>query len=354
MRYVPYIGTWIGVIPPALFTFAVSDGWGLTIGVIVLFLGLEMICNNIFEPLLYGSRLGLSEVAQLIATAFWFFLWGPVGMILAWPLTTCLLMCGKYVPQLQFLNVLLGDQPVLPTQLAFYQRVAARDHDEAAQIIEKELKTRPIATVFDEILLAALVEARRDAEEKRHSQEEFVAVLGSIREIADDVADLQESKDVIEPVESPMSILIAPAKDAADQTAGELLARLLGPGRWQPEVAPASVLISELLAMIEKSNPAIVVIASLPPGGVTHTRYLCKRIRRQFPDVKLVTGRWLDTSADIASTKELFRAAGADELTFTLAETVAHLDAWWTVLSSGTSNEFADNEAEIGTLSASV
>ncbi|HKA08515.1 MAG TPA: AI-2E family transporter, partial [Gemmataceae bacterium] len=99
MRYVPYIGTWIGVIPTVLFTFAVTDGWGMTVMVLVLFLGLEIVCNNVFEPHVYGSRLGLSEVAQLVAAAFWAFLWGPVGLILSGPLTTCLLVLGKYVPE---------------------------------------------------------------------------------------------------------------------------------------------------------------------------------------------------------------------------------------------------------------
>ena len=127
MRYIPYIGTWIGLIPPVLFSFATAPawggGWGQPVCVLVLFLGLEAICNNVFEPWLYGQTMGLSGVAQLIAAAFWAFLWGPIGLILSGPLTACLLVLGKYVRRFEFLEVLLGDEPALEPRVAFYQRL---------------------------------------------------------------------------------------------------------------------------------------------------------------------------------------------------------------------------------------
>ena len=189
MRYVPYIGTWIAVLPPLLFTFAVSDGWGATAGVFVLFLGLETLCNNFVEPSLYGPRLGLSEVAQLVATAFWMFLWGPVGLILAWPLTTCVLMVGKYVPQWRFLNVLLGDEPVLSPRVAFYQRLAAHDQDEATDIAEKALDSRPLQQVFDDLFVPALSQPREDSAAGLVSDHDLDFVVHAIEEVAEGAED---------------------------------------------------------------------------------------------------------------------------------------------------------------------
>jgi hypothetical protein len=341
MRYVPYIGTWIGVIPPALFTFAVTDGWGMTIVVLVLFLGLELVCNNVFEPLLYGSRLGLSEVAQLVAAAFWAFLWGPVGLILSGPLTTCLLVLGKYVPQWQFLNVLLGDEPVLSPRVAFYQRLTARDQDEAAEIVEKELASRPAEEVFDDVLLPALAAVRRDIVEGRLSEDDLNFVTASVQEFAEEAAEAkaaeakaEEAKAAAEPgpAQARARVVFIPARDSADRAAAELLARLLDPALWDVEVEKASPLPTELVARLEEHPPSAVVIGSLPPGGLTHTRYLYKRLRQQFPDLKVLIARW--ASADKDSAWDRFRDAGADEVVTTLKDARTFLDGWRAVFTS--------------------
>ena len=329
MRYVPYIGTWIGVIPPALFTFAVSEGWGKPIGVVVLFLGLEALCNNIFEPLLYGSRLGLSEVAQLVATAFWAFLWGPVGMILAWPLTTCLLMIGKYVPRLRFLNILLGDEPVLSPRVAVYQRLMARDQDEAAQIVEKELGTRPVEQVFDDLLIPVLAAARRDTAAGRLTQDDLRFITAAIHDVAEEVVEVHPPDSP--PVSAPVRVVLLPAKDEADRAAADLFARLLEPSVWEVEVAPANALTSEALELVEKLSPALVVIAALPPGGLTHTRYLCKRLRQRGAEVKIIVGRWASSEDDAAGWDQL-RTAGADEVTASVEATRTYVLSWRAVL----------------------
>jgi len=189
MRYVPYIGTWIGLVPPTLFALATNDTWVAPILVVSLYLGLELTCNNWLEPVLYGKSLGLSEVAQIVATAFWALLWGPVGMILAWPLTTCLLVMGKYVPHLRFLNVLLGDEPVLAPRVAFYQRLAARDPDEAAEILVKELETHTPEQVYDDVVLPALVVARRDAKGGPLGEDDLKAIMTAAWEVIEETGE---------------------------------------------------------------------------------------------------------------------------------------------------------------------
>lgn len=335
MRYVPYIGTWIGVIPPALLTFAISDGWWLTVGVLALFLGLEALCNNIFEPLLYGKRLGLSEVAQLVATAFWAFLWGPVGMVLAWPLTTCLLVMGKYVPHWRFLSVLLGDEPVLSPRVAFYQRLAARDQDEAAAIAEKELAARPADQVFDDLLVPALSAARQDTADRRLSDEDLGFITGAVREVAEEVSEFKAA-DAADAAGAGgrARLMVAAAKDGVDHTAADLLARLLDPTLWEVDVAPPNTLTAELIGRVGETGPAVVVIASVPPGGLTHTRYLCKRIRQRYPELKIVVGRWSAGDLDPA-TAEPLRAAGADEVAGSLEATRTFLSGWRAVFAAG-------------------
>jgi predicted PurR-regulated permease PerM len=324
MRYVPYVGTWIGVVPPALYALAVGDGWGLTVGVAALYLGLELICNNVFEPLLYGPSMGLSEVAQLVAAGCWGFLWGPIGLILSGPLTVCLLVLGKHVTRFQFLDVLLGDEPVLPERVAFYQRLAARDQDEASQIALATGGTdSDPAEVYDKVLVPALCLARRDHEERDLSDEGLGFVTRATREIGEEVA-LARPAVTIAGDARRVRVLVAPARDEIDQAAAELLGRLLDPGRWDAEVVTDELLAAELLARIERTDPAAVVIASLPPGGVAHTRYLVTRIKARFPDLKLVVGRW-GRGEDFPDDAQ---AGGADWVDYTLADTRKRLAEW--------------------------
>jgi methylmalonyl-CoA mutase cobalamin-binding subunit len=323
MRYVPYIGTWISVIPPTVFTFAVSDTWGPPIMVFVLFIGLELLAGNVAEPLLFGHSLGLSEVAQLVAAAFWAFLWGPVGLILSG--------LGKYVPQWRFLSILLGDEPVLSPRVAFYQRLAARDQDEAVEIVEKELAKRPAEEVVDDVLVPVLAAARRDAAEGRLSDDDLRFVTTAVREAGEDVI---EPKPPEAPAgQKPVRVVVLPAKDAVDHAAAELFGRLLEPAHWEAEVAPANALASELLDLVRKTDPAVVVIVALPAGGLTHTRYLCKRLRAQAADLKIVVGRWTAPEDDSPGWAQL-KSSGADEVSGSVAATKSFLVGWRTVLAT--------------------
>ncbi len=331
MRYVPYIGTWIGLIPPALFALAANAGWTPLFLVSALYLGLELFCNNVMEPRLYGKSLGLSEVAQLVATAFWALLWGPIGMILAWPLTTCLLVLGKYVPRWRFLNVLLGDEPVLEPRVAFYQRLAARDPDEAAEIVLKELETNPPERVYDDVVLPALATARRDIRTDALGDDDLKGITAAVREVVEETGEDRPAPP-LGAAEDRVRALLVPALDDLDRAGLEIFARLFDPAQWEMEILPPNTLASELLQRIEDQRPVAVVIGSLPPGGRTHTRYLCKRIRARFPELKLVVGRWTDEEDKEAA--EQFKAAGADEVTASTASARDFLAGWQAVFES--------------------
>ena len=321
MRYVPYIGTWVGLIPPVLFSFATAPewgaGWGQPAAVFVLFIGLETICNNFIEPTLYGKSMGLSEVAQLVAAAFWAFLWGPIGLILSGPLTVCLLVLGRHVRQFEFFVVLLGDEPALEPQVAFYQRLTARDQDEAAEVALGAAEENGAETAFDKVLVPALCLARRDHDDGDLDKADLRYVVGATREIAEEIAELRAPTTGA--FEARVRVLVVPARDEAEHVAAEVFAMTLDPARWEVKVAGDETLASELVGIVAEFRPAVVVIATMPPGGVTHARYLLARLRQRFPEVKLLVGRWGCESAALDPRSEAIK--NTDGIDRTLADT---------------------------------
>lgn len=336
MRYVPYIGTWIGLIPPVLFSVATAPGWGQPLAVLALFLSLEMFCNNIVEPYVYGQSMGLSEVAQLIAAALWAFLWGPIGLILSGPLTVCLLVLGRHVPRFELFVVLLGDKPALKPQVAFYQRLAARDQDEAAEVaVEAAKQTSPEQT-FDTVIVPALCLAKRDREEGNLDAADLQFVIDAAREIVEEVAELREPTNG--GGEERHRVLISPARDAAENVTAHMLALMLDPNRWEVKVAGDETLASEIVEIIADFRPDVVVIATIPPGGMSHTRYLVTRIRKRFADIPVLVGRWgCEEENQVESSRESIR--NIDGLDRSLAATSKRLAELHPLLSAGSKNE---------------
>ena len=361
MRYVPYIGTWIGLIPPTLFAFAMSDGVWQPIAVLALFLGLEAICNNIVEPWLYGASMGLSEVAQLIAAGLWAFLWGPIGLILSGPLTVVLLILGKYVSRFQFLEVLLGDEPALEPRVAFYQRLNARDQDEASDIARDAAKDAEPAAVFDRVIIPALCLAKRDHADGDLTDDGLKFAVVAAREIGDEVADelaarpgeAAHANGVPQP-QDRVPIVLCPARDEADRAAVELLGRLLDPARWEVRIAAVDTLASELLDLVAEHHAAAVVIGSLPPGGLAHSRYLATRLRSRFPELKLIVGRW-GRGEDFPEEETKPGPIAADWVEDTLAGTRERLTGWYSVFAAEEVTERSNEKnRRVGTAGASV
>jgi methylmalonyl-CoA mutase cobalamin-binding subunit len=194
------------------------------------------------------------------------------------------------VSRFNFFVVLLGDEPALEPRVAFYQRLAARDQDEAADVaIEEANRTTP-EEAFDTVIIPALGLARRDHEEGDLDAAAMKFVISAAREVAVEVADLREAP--VERVEERVRVLLCPARDEAEQVATDLLAMTLDANRWEVKVSGDDTLASELIEQVAEFQPAVVVIASMPPGGLSHVRYLLTRLRQRFPDVKLLVGRW--------------------------------------------------------------
>ncbi len=358
MRYIPYVGTWLGLIPPVLFSIATAPdwgaGWGQPLAVFALFAVMEAVCNNVFEPWLYGQSMGLSEVAQLISAAFWAFLWGPIGLILSGPLTTCLLVLGKNVRRFEFLDIMLGDEPPLAPHVAFYQRLTARDQDEAADVALKVAKESGPDVAFETVVIPALCMARRDADDGDLDATALKFIVRGAREVAGEVADLREVRP--HPHDGTrVRVLVVPARDEAEHVAADILAGTLDPTTWDVRVPGDEMLASELIAAVEDFQPSVVVLVTLPPGGLSHCRYLVNRLRAKCPGVKVVVGRWgtAHENKPIAETTE-GGIKGVDGIGRTLSETQKRLTEMCPIMAAEADNneKSAGERGLVGTLSA--
>jgi predicted PurR-regulated permease PerM len=339
MRYVPYLGVWVAIVPPIGLSLAAATGWSQPLWVIGLVAVMEIVTANFIEPIVFGQSIGVSEVALLISAAFWAWLWGPIGLVLSAPLTVCLVVLGKHVPQLEFFDILLGDAPALPPRVVLYQRLLAHDQDEAAEVVDQAASKGPREQVYDDLLLPTLATARRDRERGDLPEPDQQAILAAVRELAEELAErepIPADSGANRPADGVrVRVLGCPARDAGDELALNLFRDLLDPVKWAVEVLSPDTLSSELLDAVEKVQPAAVCIGALPPGALAHTRYLCKRLRQRFPDVKLLVGLW-GLSGDKDVPRQALMDAGADAVAITLADARQQLTEWLPVFQAET------------------
>jgi predicted PurR-regulated permease PerM len=323
LRFVPYVGTWLGAALLFFFTVATLPDWGTPLILFAYFMVLELLTANVIEPLLFGHSTGVSPVALLLAAAFWTWLWGPVGLVLSTPLTVLLVVLGKYVPQLDFFEVLLGDEPALHPSITYYQRLVARDQDEAADLVEEFVQTHTLDAVYEQVLLPALVLARKDHDRGELDADDFEFVLRATREVLDDLGAVEQERfaDKAEGQAPRKAALLAcPARDEADEVALLVFARMLEPQGYKVEVISTRALAAEVLGRIGNECPVVVLVGSLPPGGLAQARYLCKRIKAQCPTVKIAVGRWGEKE-NLERIQKRLKASGADLVATTLADT---------------------------------
>lgn len=325
MRYVPYIGTPIGLLPPVLYSFATAPdwggGWGQPLAVIAMFAVIEAIANNVFEPWLYGKSMGLSELALIVSAGFWAFLWGPIGLILSSPIMVCLLVLGRHVRRFEFLDIMLGDQPALSPQVAFYQRLAARDQDEASDVALGVAKKDGTDVAMETVIIPALCIARRDSDDGDLDAADFRYAVRAAGEIVTEIAEQRAPVGQVAD-EVRVRVLIVPTRDEAERVAAEALATTLDSTRWEARVASDEMLASELVALVEEFDPGVVVLVALAPGGLSHSRYLLNRLRAKCAGVSVIVARW---GSETVADKHLEKLEGSDGVDPTLTETKKRL-----------------------------
>jgi predicted PurR-regulated permease PerM len=327
LRFIPYVGSSVAAVLALALSLAVFPGWLQPALVVGLFLVLD-ITVSVMEPWLSGQSAGVSQVALLIAVIFWTWLWGPVGLLLATPLTVCLIVLGKHLPALGFIVVLMGDRPVIEAKARYYQRLLARDQDEATDIVEAYVNADRRESVYDAVLLPALYYAKQDRDRGLLSDGDVQFVGQATREILDvlahDAPALSERDtgdlSVSDPGDTQVRILGCPVRDEADVLALEMVRHLLDPARYRMEVSRTGMLVAEVLAWVDLHRPALLCIGAVAPGGLSQARHLCKRLRSQCPELKIVVGRWGLHDEKEADRQHLL-AAGADHVETTVLDT---------------------------------
>jgi predicted PurR-regulated permease PerM len=337
LRFVPYLGPIAATAGPILISLAVLPGWTRPLAVVGLFVVLELFTNLVLETVLYAGAAGVSQVALLVAVATWTWLWGSMGLLLATPLTVCLVVLGKHVPGFEFLSTLMADSPALSPDVSYYQRLLARDQSEASEIVRRHLASQPMENVYDALLLPALNYAERDRLEGRLLEHEEQIVIEETRELLSDVKDVdhalrsQTSKSDAAGEQSedaaplaPVELLAYPANGQGDAIALEMLAQLVDADAIRLELTSVRLLSSEMIELVRTRGTRLACIADLPPSPPSKTRYLVRKLRAAAPDVIIVVGRWAPAAlAD--DDRPMLIEAGANHVASTLLETCNQL-----------------------------
>lgn len=295
LRFLPYVGAPTAAAVPILLSLAIFPGWGHALGTMTFFFSLEVIVANFVEPYLYGTQVGLSTLAILIAAVFWTLIWGFPGLLLSTPLTVSLVVMGRYVPSLNFLKVLLGDEPEISRSDLYYQRLLASDQNEARQVLEQYLEGKSLSELYSEVLIPALGLVEQDRHRNELDEATLNFIMQSTREFVEELGDLNGAsahagESVIK--DGPgSSIVCLPARDESDELVALLLTQLLQNDHIDCHSVPVGT-STEMMSAITEFHPDVVCISALPPFAIEYARNLYLKVRAQFPDADIVVCLW--------------------------------------------------------------
>lgn len=306
-RFIPYLGPCLGAAFPIFLSLAISPSWNTPLLTIGLFVVIELISNNAVEPWLYGSSTGLSPIAVIVSAAFWTWLWGPIGLLLATPLTVCLAVLGKYIPDLNFIDVLLGDRPPIAQEDRFYQRLLARDEEEICELAEKYLGEHNLDATFDELIIPALRMAESDfragvlTESTRAEMHQLVQELIESLGVEDtskpsrNAAGKETPTEILQEEEVP-AVFCLPSCSQADELAALMLARILIQHDVAVKVCASKLLTNEMVEQAVASSSRLFCVSVLPPASVLPASLVCRRLREKLPDARITVGLWDETA----------------------------------------------------------
>ena len=351
MRFIPYIGSIFSAVFPVLLAAAVDPGWSMVAWTLGLYIVFEPLVGHLIEPMVQGQTTGLSPLAIVVSAVFWTALWGPIGLLLATPLTMCLVVLGRHVEGLAFLDVILGDQPALSPPEIFYQRLLAGSSAEAADQAERVLKSTQLLDYYDTVALPGLKLASLDANRGAIDDARMVQLRDGVMVLLDDLSDqpvdtsdreltsdaasepdekirpalpvLQESDFAPDWSGKTPPILCLGVRTPLDTAAAEILGQLI-----RMHGVPATVATSARLAELGRINLAGVKLVWLSSLDATqshaHLRFVIRRLRRSAPDVIIAGGFWGSTGANALADEAMINLEAHDlatavRLTVTLA-----------------------------------
>ncbi|HEY0291123.1 MAG TPA: AI-2E family transporter, partial [Hansschlegelia sp.] len=339
LRFVPYIGAIIAAICPLILAASVDPGWTMLIWTAVLFAVVEPLVGHVIEPVVYGRSTGLSPVAVVLAATFWTVLWGPIGLVLSTPLTVCLVVLGRHVQALRFLDTMFGDRPSLTPPELFYQRMLVGDPAEAAEKAEEFLKERSLSTYYEEVALPGLLLATRDATRGALDDRRLATVRAAADELVEDLDEWADEDPMADPIDQTADMEIIAAVESSDMAASAaalpvapppmVRARCVG-GRSALDHAAAGVmrqilakhgveasledetfLSSASVVELEKGGPRTIVCLALLDPTEAHLRLAVRRARRRAPQATVLAAFWSAEDDALASGAA---RAGADGL----------------------------------------
>ncbi|QDT53587.1 AI-2 transport protein TqsA [Caulifigura coniformis] len=321
VRYVPYVGPWIGATMPIAVSLATSQGWWQPLWVIGLFVVLELLSNNVMEPILYGHSVGLSELGVILAAIVWAWLWGPIGLVLATPMTVCLVVLGRYVPGLRIFDQMFGEGAAVNPAVRLYQRLLARDGEEAEELVEEFLKEKSVIETADNLIIPAVSLVRQDLAHDQIDDSDAERMSEMLRDLMEEVIDKgRAGNDATPPGETNERPLVMGVAAHSEEEAVLLnvLNAVCSDAPCRVEILSSKLLQSERLAAITERSPELVIVSALPPGDLPYARQLCKRLKATGSARRIVVARW--GHAKSVDRSPQLRAAGADDVVSTMAE----------------------------------
>ena len=349
LRFVPYVGAAISAVFPLTLAAAVDPGWTMLLWTAALFLVVEPLVGHVIEPLLYGHSTGLSPVAIITSATFWTALWGPVGLVLATPLTICLVVLGRHVERLEFLEVMFGDRPALSPSELFYQRMLAEDPSEAVDKAEEFLKASSLSAYYDEVALPALKLAQNDIARGALDRVQSEKIKAAVVEVVDDLVDQDDQKPVSETIndaeataaletvhdetldlpvveradlapqwQGDKPVLCVAGRGPLDEAAAIMLAQLLEKHGLGARVEGADAVAISNIFRLDTAGIGMVCLSYLDAGSPARMRYAIRRMRRRLPQAQILLGCW---RAD-TDTTTIRDTAKPDAVATTLREAV--------------------------------
>ncbi|TPL49902.1 AI-2E family transporter [Mesorhizobium sp. B2-4-6] len=360
LRFVPYIGPIVGALLPLFLALAVAPGWSLLLWTAALFIVVELVTGNVIEPWLYGSHTGLSPLAIIVAAIFWTWLWGPIGLVLSTPLTVCLVVLGRHVPQFEFLDVLFGNEPVLETHARLYQRLLAGDPEEATDHAEEMLEDKYLFEFYGKVAIPALLLGEQDRErgvmdeeQRRHVANSAMTLVANLDDSAQQEAEDEEDQEAAKAQEGKSPEKIAAEKKPEDKSGeadeeevdlpdGSGIAVLCAGGRGELDDAAAAMLAQVLevqgaevtrasfadlepsaIRRLDLADVDSVVIGFLNRQSNQHARFMVRRLKRIKPKLRVGIVLWSEVgNGDAEAAAELAGTLNADFVAFGMVDAV--------------------------------
>lgn len=321
-RFVPYVGPMFGGSLPVILAVAVYPGWKVPLIVLGLFVVIELLTSYAVEPWLYGCHTGISTLAILLSAAFWMAIWGPVGLVVSTPLTACLVVLGRHMPRLEFLYVLLGDEPVLSNDLQLYQRLLAADRQEVQAAVDRFAAERAPDELYDSVIIPALARAEEDRHRGALEENHEIFIEQMVTELIEKLSPFaaDEFPPDADRESYPTRAICIPAADKADELVAAMLGNLLEKAGIPVICLPLDAGRGTLETLAPQPSD-IICVSALPPFALLSARSFARKLREQYRDVPIIVGLWR-TADDSAAYRDRLRKALNVEVVTGLAEAV--------------------------------